>query len=337
MAQTVLSFDQRLTPMMEQYRSIKKTLPPDTILFFRLGDFYEMFFEDAVRASDLLNITLTGRDGGPAGRVPMCGVPHHSFQPYVRALLDRNLKVAICEQIGDPQAAKGLVERKVTRIITPATFLDEEGKPAGSETIVAVAVGPAECALAALELGTGDFSVRQAPRDRLGAELALLQPRELILPKSLSADPALEAPSNGGGGPSRTLYEEWVFDPAQGLQLLKERLRLGSGRALDFADCPLAVAAAGAVLYYLRDHLHSALEHVRPPVLLGGRERMALDRQTVRNLELVSGLNGQGRGGSLLACLDQTLTPMGSRLLQGWIVQPLLSAEKIRFRQEGVA
>ena len=163
------SVDQKLTPMMEQYRSIQKTLPADTILFFRLGDFYEMFFEDALRCSEILNIALTGREGGPAGRVPMCGVPYHAFQPYVRALLDKNLKVAICEQIGDPALAKGLVERKVTRIITPATFLDEETQTGRSEYMVAVAAQGGAAALAWADLGTGEFFVRQIGRDRLMA------------------------------------------------------------------------------------------------------------------------------------------------------------------------
>ena len=178
--------------MMEQYHSIKKTLSSDTILFFRLGDFYEMFFDDALRASEILNITLTGREGGPVGRVPMCGIPYHSFQQYVRILLDRNLKVAICEQIGDPQAAKGLVERKITRIVTPATYLDEEAAQSSRpEFLVAVACDRTACALAALDAGTGEFFVREVGRERLAGELALLQPRELILGKGLSPPESL--------------------------------------------------------------------------------------------------------------------------------------------------
>src|SRR3989338_8605641 len=124
--------------MMEQYRSIQKTLPTDTILFFRLGDFYEMFFEDAVRPSECLKTSLTGREGGEAGRIPMCGIPYHAFQGYIRTLVDHNLKVAICEQIGDVKAGKGLVERKITRIISPATFLDDESRSGNPEYMVAV-------------------------------------------------------------------------------------------------------------------------------------------------------------------------------------------------------
>ena len=134
----VLTQSNKLSPMMEQYRAIKRRLPSDTILFFRLGDFYEMFFEDAVRGSEILDITLTGREGGEAGRIPMCGIPCHAFQGYVKVLLDSRPKVAICEQIGDPKQSRGLVERRVTRIITPATYLDEEAKGAAAEYMAAV-------------------------------------------------------------------------------------------------------------------------------------------------------------------------------------------------------
>ncbi len=358
--------DQKLTPMMEQYRSIKKTLPEDTILFFRLGDFYEMFFQDAVRASEILNITLTGREGGAAGRVPMCGIPYHSFQPYIRSLLDRNLKVAICEQIGDPQAAtpppdffaggkaappgpippslesgiksgggaKGLVERKITRIITPATFLDDESGPIQPEYLAAVAADRTSCAVAALDLGTGEFRVREVPLEGLAHELALLSPRELILPKCLSQKVKPAADSMGA---SVTLYEDWIFQPQEVLPLLKERFHLASERGLGLQDRPLAVGASGALLYYLRDHLHAALEHLRPPSFLKEEEFMSLDRQTIRSLELVSGLSGLGKVGSLLGCLDSTLTPMGGRTLYHWITHPLLFRAAIEERQEAVA
>ncbi|MBI3616191.1 MAG: DNA mismatch repair protein MutS [Candidatus Omnitrophica bacterium] len=332
--------DPMLTPMMEQYRSIKKTLSGDTVLFFRLGDFYEMFFEDAVRASEILNITLTGREGGSAGRVPMCGVPYHSFQPYVRALLDRNLKVAICEQIGDPRAAKGLVERKVTRIITPATFLDEETQRVRPEYLVAVvaAVGRALYAIAALDLGTGEFSVREVVPDRLGHTLALLGPRELILPRSL-AEGELSQASFPKEGPraSVTVYEDWVFEPQEALRLLKERFQWVSDRSVSFHDHPLAVGASGAILYYLKDHLHASLGHLAPPAFVEAHEFMALDRQAVKSLELVAGGDGMDRGGSLLGVIDSTWTPMGGRTLYQWITQPLLSLPEIQNRQEAVA
>ena len=342
-----------MTPMMEQYRSIKKTLSSDTVLFFRLGDFYEMFFEDAVRASEILRITLTGRDGGGAGRVPMCGIPYHAFSQYVPILLDHNLKVAICEQIGDPQPAKGLVERKITRIITPATFLDEEAtRSSRPEIIVAIACDrggtllaaeevprhrSAAAAVAALDPATGDFSVRETEWDRLPNELALLQPREVVLPAALARDPLLMPLIKESLRAALTVYDEWVFEPAEGVRLLKETFSLGSDRAVPLHDRPLAAGACGAVLYYLKDHLHAALDHLRPPAPAESRDGMALDRQTLRSLELVSGLNGEKKAATLLAVIDQTLTPMGGRTLYRWLIRPLLDLEQIRQRQEGTA
>ena len=329
MTQSLFPAEQKLTPMMEQYRSIQKTLAPDTVLFFRLGDFYEMFFEDAVRCSEILGLTLTGRDGGPAGRVPMCGIPYHAFQQYVRTLLDRNLKVAVCEQLGDPQAAKGLMARKITRIITPATYLDEETKPPQAEYLVAIA-GGSRCALAALDLGTGDFFIRETERDRLPNELSLLQPREVVVPKTFSRDPKGMEMVKESGRATVTVYEDWIFEPNEGARLLREGFGLASERSVPFHDRPLAMAAAGAVLYYLKDHLQPSLGHLRLPLFLEEREFMVLDRQTVRSLELVAGT-------SLLGCLDQTLTPMGSRALHHWVLHPLLKLEAVLRRQEGTA
>ncbi|MCM8794266.1 MAG: DNA mismatch repair protein MutS [Candidatus Omnitrophica bacterium] len=336
MAQT-FSPEQKLTPMMEQYRSLKRTLSDDTVLFFRLGDFYEMFFEDAVRASEILNITLTGRDAGPAGRVPMCGIPCHAFGQYVRVLLDKNLKVAICEQVSDPQLSKGLVERKVTRIITPATYLDEEGKKPDAEYMAAVVAAGPQAALAALDLGTGDFSVREVPKERLIHELAILNPRELILPKGLKEDPSFHGFLAGVKGAAVTVYENWVFGPAEAARLLKESFSLASERGISFHDHPLAVSAAGAVVYYLKDHLHCALGHIRFPVFSQSDEFMVLDRQALKNLEIVSHSSGESRTGSLLGCIDRTVTPMGARVLYRWLTHPLLSVPEIQYRQEGTA
>ncbi|MBI3333528.1 MAG: DNA mismatch repair protein MutS [Candidatus Omnitrophica bacterium] len=322
--------ESKRTPMMEQYRSIKNTLSPDTVLFFRLGDFYEMFFEDALRGSEILNITLTGRDGGAAGRVPMCGIPFHSFQPYVRTLLDRNLKVAICEQVGDPSLAKGLMERKVSRIITPATFLDDEGKERQAEYLVAVAAGAGSAggdshAVAAADLGTGEFFVREMTRERLAGEMTLLAPREAILPRRLSGDAALTGLFKEGLRAAVTFCDDAAFEPAEDLNLAFRH------------DHPLAASAAGALLSYLKDHLHSDLEHLRAPVLLTEERFMTLDRQTLRNLELISHLGTGARSGSLLACIDQTMTPMGGRTLAQWLTRPLVSLAEIHGRQEGVA
>ena len=331
-----LQSEQKLTPMMEQYRSIKKTLPSDTILFFRLGDFYEMFFEDAVRASDILNITLTGREAGESGRVPMCGIPYHAFQEYVRTLLEHNLKVAICEQVGDPKLAKGLVERKITRIISPATYLDDDVEGKQPEYMVVVVREKEACGFSYLDLGTGEFFVREFPAARLLGELSLLQPRELILPKSFSDNTAFIAFAKDHLNAALTFYEDWVFEREEGSRMLQEGFKWASEKSIPFSEHSLCVRAAGAVLYYLRDHLHSALGHIRPPVYLDAREYMTLDRQTQRSLELVSSMSARKGSATLIGAIDQTLTSMGGRTLYQWVTHPLLALEAITERQEGI-
>jgi DNA mismatch repair protein MutS len=332
----------KITPMMEQYLAVKKTLPPDTILFFRLGDFYEMFFEDAVRASEILDITLTGRggtvgeDGSKNDRVPMCGIPYHSYQDYVRTLLEHNLKVAICEQIGDPKLAKGLVERKISRIVTPATNLEDEQKKSAHEYMVAVTRDKKNCALSYLDLSTGEFYVREVAADRLTSELSILNPREAILSKTLSGDQRLgdflKATLNAGV----TVYEDWIFDPEEASRFLKEGFKLVSDQAIPFHDRPLSMGACGAIFYYLKDHRHSSLGHIQIPVFLDASEYMILDRQTQKSLEIVQSMAGKKGGATLLTCVDQTLTSMGNRALYHWMTHPLLALPEIKMRQEAI-
>jgi len=326
----------RLTPMMEQYRSIKKTLPSDTILFFRLGDFYEMFFEDAVRASDILKITLTGREGGDAGRIPMCGIPYHAFQGYVRILLENNLKVAICEQIGDPSQTKGLVERKITRIITPATYLDDETPVKNLQYMAAVATDENMSVLAYLELSTGEFYVREISPGRIFDELTLLAPREVVVPKSLGERQDLTNFIKENLGSVLTVYEEWIFEYEDSMRLLTEIFKLGSSKGIAFFENPLAVGACGAILYYLKDHFHHALEHVQKPRLFNASQFMILDRQAQKSLELVTSLSGRKDCGTLLSIIDCAFTAMGSRNLYHWLTHPLLDIHEIHRRQDAI-
>jgi len=322
--------------MMEQYRSIKKSLPAETILFFRLGDFYEMFFEDAVRASDTLNITLTGREGGEAGRVPMCGFPHHAFQGYVRTLLDSNLKVAICEQIGDPALAKGLVERRVTRIITPATYLDDETPIAARQYLAALYADKTSAVMAYLELSTGEFYVREITQDRILDELMLLSPREVVVPKSLGERQDLSSYVKENIRAVLTVYEDWIFEYDDSMRLIAEIFKLGSAKGIAFHDHPLAVGACGAILYYLKDHFHGALEHVQVPRLFNASQFMVLDRQAQKSLEIVTSLNGRKDCGTLFSVIDRTLTAMGLRSLHHWLTHPLLDIAEIHQRQDSV-
>lgn len=326
----------KLTPMMEQYRSIKRTLPADTVLFFRLGDFYEMFFEDAIRSSDILNITLTGREGGEAGRVPMCGFPYHAFQGYVKTLLDSNLKVAICEQMGDPAQAKGLVERKVTRIITPATYLDDETPEKNLQYMAAILAEKDSAVMAYLELSTGEFYVREITQDRLLDELTLLWPREVVIPKTLEIREDLTNFIKENLKAALTVYEDWIFEPEDSMRLLLDIFKLGSAQGISFHDHPLAVGACGAILYYLKDHFHSALEHVQKPRLFNAAQFMVLDRQAQRSLELVASQSGRKDFGTLLSVVDRTSTAMGARHLYQWLTHPLLDMAEIHKRQNAV-
>lgn len=326
----------KYTPMMEQYRSIHKTLPSDTLLFFRMGDFYELFFEDAVRASDILGITLTARAAGEAGKVPMCGMPYHSCQSYIRTLVEHNLKVAICEQVGDPKASKGLVERKITRIVSPATYLEDETKGKNSEYMVAIARDGKNAAFAYLELSTGEFFVREIPHDRLISELTILAPREVILPQTLAQDEALHKFAQNGLSATITVYEDWIFDKDESTTLIKESFKFVSDRSIPFHDHSLAVSAVGGVLYYLRDHLHRELSHIQPPSLLDASEYMSLERTTQRSLELVCTQQGKKGPETLLGTIDQTLTSMGARTLYQWVTHPLLSLSEILKRQAAV-
>ena len=327
----------KLTPMMEQYRSIKKTLSTDTILFFRLGDFYEMFFEDAVRASEILDITLTGREAGEAGRVPMCGIPYHSFQGYVKILVEHNLKVAICEQVSDPKAGKGIVERKVIRVISPATYLEDETRSAQSDYMLALFRNEDIYALAYLELSTGEFLIRQTTHEKLFQDLSNLDPRELILPRSIGQSEKFIELCKTQLNAGITQYDDWVFDANEAKRLLQEVFKLSSLGQLSFSCDPLSLGAVGAILYYLRDHLHTSLEHLQLPQEIRDNEFMILDRQTQKSLELVTNLRQEKNGITLLTVMDQTLTSMGARTLYQWLTHPLIDLEKIKTRQASVA
>jgi DNA mismatch repair protein MutS len=332
-----LATQQKLTPMMEQYLSIRRTLSEDTVLFFRLGDFYEMFFDDAERAADILNITLTGRAGSAAGRIPMCGVPYHAFQGYVKKLIDHRLKVAICEQVGDPKT-KGLVERRVTRIISAATYLDNPEVQKSSDYMVSICPSATDkdmFAIAALDLSTGEFKVRELSADRLMSDLSSIDPKEIILPHGLKTDQELLRDIKESLNVSLTEYEDWVFSVEEATKRLQDCFQ--HVRLETFNEQPHALIACGALLYYLRDHFHQELGHLHVPRMEEAHQSMRLDQQTQRSLELVRSLNGEKNGPNLLKCIDQTLTAMGARTLHDWVMHPLLNVAAIYQRQEAVA
>ncbi len=323
-----------VTPMMQQYLQIKEQYK-DCILFFRLGDFYEMFFEDAHTASRELELTLTGKDCGLEERAPMCGVPFHSASVYITRLIEKGYKVAICEQMSDPALSKGLVEREVIRIVTPGTIVDstllDERE---NHFLLCVYLTGITAGLAFVDVSTGEFFVHQLQPylDALSDEVLRIRPNEIItndlntLRKFIGVDI------------SCTEYSHGAFAPAQAHGALCSHFHLNDLSPLGLADDYKAGAlAAGALMLYLNETQKNALEHIAGLRIYPSSQIMLLDRSARRNLELTESLRGRTKKGTLLWLLDQTSTAMGGRLLRSWIEQPLLDKEKIIQRLDAVA
>ncbi|TMA77917.1 MAG: DNA mismatch repair protein MutS [Deltaproteobacteria bacterium] len=326
--------------MLAQYLRLKER-HRDAILMFRLGDFYEMFFEDAERASAILDITLTARNKHDATPIPLCGVPFHSVEPYIQKLLGAGLKVAICEQVEDPRAAKGLVDRDVVRVITPGTIVEEESlDPRTASFLAVLGTDDRGYALAIADISTGEVRVAEfggdaaadgAPHDDLveavGEEIARLGVKELVL--SAAAQPIVERLTARAPGVFRSLIPDEWYDAGDATAWLA-----GVGAAETVAR-PGALAALGALRAYLRETYRGTLDHLRPPELYHPRETLVLDHVTRTNLALTHGASGETRG-SLLAVLDRTTTPMGSRTLRRWLLAPLTSCAAIGRRLDAV-
>ena len=321
-----------LSPMMQQYMNIKERYP-GALLFFRLGDFYEMFFEDALLASRELELTLTGRDCGLAERAPMCGVPHHSVQNYIARLLEKGHKVAICEQMQDPAEVKGLVERDVVRVITPGTVI-EQGllDERANSYLLALCLERDTAGLAFADVSTGEFYAYEltGAASRLADELARIAPKEIIAnDAAIMAGLELDAPL--------TAYAGRAFAYTAAREALLAHFQVQSLMSFGLEDDKLAVCAAGALMAYLGETQKNALQHVATLRRYRPEELLLLDRAARRNLELTQSLRGQGKRGTLLALLDQTATAMGGRLLRAWVEQPLHDVTAIGARQDAVA
>jgi DNA mismatch repair protein MutS len=319
------------SPLMVQYRDIKSR-HQDAILFFRMGDFYEMFFDDAERAAKLLDITLTSRGDG----IPLAGVPVKAAAEYLRQLVGAGLRVAICEQVEDPKLAKGIVRREVIETLTPGALL-EEGWLAGGRNNYLVAVSLAagkresgEVGIAAIDLSTGEFVLETMPNATLPEALSRLAPAEVAAPAD--AELALE------DGVMRTSRERWEFDPALAREELARRFNLASldGLGLSPAD-DLAIGAAGALLRYLAELQPGGLKHLARPTVRRAEGHLWLDEMTRRNLELVEPLRAGARGVTLLETIDATVTPMGARLLRTWLLSPLADRARIEERLDAVS
>ncbi|MBE5796357.1 MAG: DNA mismatch repair protein MutS [Clostridiales bacterium] len=323
-----------LTPMMQQYLQMKAE-NPGCLLFFRLGDFYEMFFDDAKLVSRELELTLTGRDCGLEERAPMCGVPHHAVDTYVQRLIAKGYKVAICEQMEDPALAKGLVQRGITRIITPGTviesnMLDEKA----NNFLLSICFAGDRAGLAFADVSTGEFFVHEVvnPQDTLADELARISPMEIIVQDMVKLRECL-------GRELETASEQpgtW-FQQANAAEALCRHFRLNDLSPLGLSEEYRAAAcAAGALMRYLSETQKNALQHITELRIYQGSETMLLDRNTRRNLELTESIRGRARKGSLLSLMDKTATAMGGRLLRTWIEQPLVNREKIEHRLDAV-
>lgn len=323
-----------VTPMMQQYLDTKAEYK-DCILFFRLGDFYEMFFDDARTASRELELTLTGKDCGLSERAPMCGVPYHAVDTYVEKLIERGYKVAICEQMEDPALAKGLVKRAVTRIITPGTviepaMLDEKA----NNFLLSICFVADRAGLAFADVSTGEFYVHEItqPETTLSDEVARISPMEIICNDQVKLRACLQREmQNASEQPSA-----W-FQLVNATEALCRHFALNDLSPLGLSDeYKAGASAAGALMRYLSETQKNALEHMTSLRIYQGSETMLLDRNTRRNLELTESIRGRSRKGSLLWLLDKTSTAMGGRLLRSWIEQPLVDEAKINRRLDAV-
>jgi DNA mismatch repair protein MutS len=322
-----------ITPMMQQYLAIKQQYK-DAILFYRLGDFYEMFFEDAEVASRELELTLTGKDCGLSERAPMCGVPFHSADVYVARLIEKGYKVAICEQMEDPALAKGLVERAVIRVVTPGTVIEstmlDEHK---SSYILSLYLVRDKAGIAFSDVSTGEFYTYQfsGARQHLSDELSRIAPREI-----LCNDPELAMALAPSIPVKAAAYSEEAFDFSQAGDRLIQHFKVKGLDDLGLSKQKLAVSAAGALMKYLSETQKNALMHILSVRLYQAERYLTLDRVAAANLELTESLRGRSRRGSLLWTLDQTITSMGSRMLRRWIEQPLQIQEEIEQRLDAV-
>lgn len=324
-----------LTPIMEQYLRIKAKYR-DAVLFFRIGDFYEMFYEDAKLASEVLGLTLTSREHGKSEKVPLAGIPHHSLETYLARLIRAGYKVAICEQVEDPRSTKGLVRREVVEVVTPGTALSEtllEDKQ--NNYLVSICQDGASYGFSVVDLSTGEFLVTELDQENLLNELEQLRPAEVVVPANwLSEDRTVPL----GHFPNLTISrgEDWTFSYDYAYETLKNHFGTASLKGFGCEDLTLGIRAAGAVLNYLKETKKGTLPHISRICRYSTADFMVIDATTQRNLELITTLQGESRKGTLLSILDRTRTAMGGRLLRNWLLKPLIRVPKIEARLDAV-
>ena len=324
-----MSAEAQLTPMMAQYRRIKSELPKDALLLFRLGDFYEMFFDDAKDGAQLLNLSLTARNG-----IPMCGLPHHAANSYISRILRAGRKVAICDQTEEARPGK-LVNREVTQILSPGTHFDERMLVAERNNFLASVFPTGKIfGLALVDLTTGDFLTTELESDAaLQTELERLRPAEIILPSEATGlRDLLREQFKALSG-----YDDWTFAPETALYTVREHFKVTTLDGFGLKERNAAIGAAGAALHYLMQHLRRDVKHLTRISFYRRTDFLALDYTTLRHLEILEPLHRDApRNSSLLGALNKTVTPMGARRLRDWLSQPLAAVDAIRRRQETV-
>jgi DNA mismatch repair protein MutS len=332
----------KLTPLMRQYRSIKDE-HRDKVLLFHLGDFYEMFDEDAKTAARALGITLTSRSG-----MPLAGFPVRAARGHIEKLLKAGHKVAICDQVEDPKTAKGIVKREVTRVITAGTLLDEGGLRADENNYLAAVVSGGangRAGLAYVDLSTGEFAVAELGRDAIAEELERLRPAEILIPEGRVREGKVfdeEPPEYGrwGGGdgaPEPTPYPDWAFDTETARRKLIEHFRVKTLEGFGCDKMESAQSAAGALLRYLEETHRAGIDHITGLTVVDSDAHLAFDGEALRNLEVLETIRDRSKEGSLLGVLDRTCTAPGARRLRQWLVRPLAELAAITRRQDAVA
>ncbi|NOZ63606.1 MAG: DNA mismatch repair protein MutS [Caldiserica bacterium] len=317
-----------LTPMLKQYLSLKEK-HRDKILLFRLGDFYETFFEDAKITSRLLGIVLTSRPASKGKRIPMAGIPYHALDSYLSKFLKKGYKVAICEQVEDPKLTKGLVKREVVRIITPGTVLEENILEEKSNNyLVSLLPGEQVWGMAWVDVSTGEAWVWEEEKEKIYSQVERLSPSEIILPESHS--------SLKFNSLSISYYPDWGYSLSQAKEIILRHFQVTHLDGLGLTPFPLSTGAAGALLAYLEDLEGEIPGSLREIKVFQDSEYLLLDAYTVRNLELLKNVQGEEGKETLLGILDETRTPMGARLLRRWILHPLKSPESIQERLKAI-
>lgn len=323
------------TPLMAQYNTIKAQ-HRDAVLFFRMGDFFEMFNEDAKIGARVLGITLTSRGHGKTGDVPLAGFPHHALDGYLAKMLKAGYKVAICEQVEDPKQAKGIVKRDVIQIATPGTVMDDKLLQSSRNNFLAgITCCDSVCGLAAADMSTGEFQVLEVNKNRMLESLQAIGPAEVLTPEFLADEMKILFKSLSNS-PVVTSREDWIFQNQYGYETLIRHFKTASLKGFGCEDLNAGLGAAGAVLTYLQETQKTDLSHIRSLRRFSDEDVMVLDAATRRNLEITSSMISGEREGTLLSILDKTETAMGGRTLAAWVQRPLKKVKFIRERLDGV-